>query len=126
MVLFSRITCYVVIFQLFVLSSLPAAVSLGYTGKFTKVLDSSDSLYDHKVIPENQDTKAKNEIILKWEEEVEDEDHLSDFFNSFNSINSVVYSGISDVPEHNYHFHAYKGIALFILFHCWKTDSLRF
>ncbi len=124
MIIFSRIICYIVIFQLLALSSLPAAISLGYTGQFTKFIQTSDTVYDHQVIPENHDHHGNNEILLKWEEENEDEDHLSDFFNAFVSFDAKIFVGYQGYIGCSNLFNAFKTIALFILFHCWKIDFL--
>jgi hypothetical protein len=69
MILFSRITCYIVIVQLFALSGIPAAEKLGFTGNHANFLSHFESASDQKVIPEHQDGDLNNELTFNLEEE---------------------------------------------------------
>lgn len=124
MILFSRITCYIVIVQLFALSGIPAAEKLGFTGNHANFLSHFESASDQKVIPEHQDGDLNNELTFNLEEELEEKNHLSDFFNATISATNYFPFWISDIHDPDYGLFKIKGVSLFILFHCWKTDYL--
>lgn len=122
--IYLRSTCYLIIFQFFALSGLPAFLSFSLTGNYSNLIDQFESLKDHKIPKGNFDDDLTLEKLPFSEDENEEADHLQFFLKSFQDIKVNFSTLLVDFKFLRSDNVAFQQISLFILFHCWKFDAL--